>query len=184
MSVLAWDGSVRQRAIAREIVLFALVGVLNTGADFGTLNLLVATTHIHQGAALFALNGVGFAVAVIISYVLNTRLTFRQANTANLNQMARFIGVSLVGLLLNGTVVLLTAAWFDGLHAPVLALNAGKLLATGASLCWNYLAMRRFVYQQRHTIAKAQHAMIYINQPAAYGVRVVRPIVRHHPKRR
>jgi putative flippase GtrA len=180
MSVLAWDGSIRQREIAREISLFCLVGMLNTGADFGTLNFLVATTHIHQGLALFALNGVSFAVAVSISYVLNTRWTFRQAGTSDLGQMARFIGVSLVGLLLNSAVVLLTAAWFDRWHAPLLALNAGKLLATGASLLWNYFALRRFVYQNGWIAAqpKAGIAHNYVNQSAAYGVRIVRPVVR------
>lgn len=186
MSVLAWEGSIHQRAIAREIVLFALVGVLNTAADFATLNLLVAVTHIHRGVALFALNGVGFTVAVVISYVLNTRLTFRQANLADARQMTRFLGASLVGLLLNSAVVALTAAWFDGLHAPLVALTVGKLLATGASLCWNYVVMRRFVYKTDPAIISMhkQKALHYANQTAMYGVRVVRPVVRRHAKRR
>jgi len=187
MSVLAWEGSIKRREIAREIVMFALVGVLNTMADFSTLNLLVVLTHIHQGPALFALNGVSFTVAVIISYVLNTRLTFRQGDVTDLGQLARFIGVSLVGLLLNSTVVLLTTPWFDRLQSSVLAVNAGKLLATGASLCWNYLAMRRFVYAQCRSAAgltaqAAKHRALMI--PPASGVRIVRPVTRRHPQKR
>lgn len=181
MSVLAWEGSIRQRVFVREITLFVLVGALNTVADFSTLNLLIVITHIHQGPLLFALNGVSFTVAVIISYVLNTRVTFRQGDVTDLGQMARFLAVSLVGLLLNSTVVLLTAPWFDRLQSPLLAVNAGKLLATGASLGWNYLAMRRFVYaspraDHRSASSAADHRDLLL--PPACGVRIVRPVVR------
>jgi putative flippase GtrA len=187
MSVLVWEGPISRRVIAREIVLFALVGALNTAADFSTLNLLVAITHIHQGPALFALNGVSFTVAVILSYVLNTRLTFRQRDVTDLRQLARFIGVSVVGLLLNSTAVLLAAPWFDRLQSPTLAVNAGKLLATGVSLCWNYLAMRRFVYAPRRIVgspAKAARSSAPVIAPAS-GVRIVRPVrpVTWHPQR-
>lgn len=185
MSVLAWEGTIHRRAFAREITMFVLVGALNTVADFSTLNLLIAVTHIHQGPLLFALNGASFTVAVIISYVLNTRVTFRQGDVTDLGQLARFIGVSLVGLLLNSTVVLLTAPWFDRLQSPQLAVNAGKLLATGASLGWNYLAMRRFVYAQPPAGTRPAPAAVHYRElplALAPGVRIVRPVTRRQSK--
>lgn len=130
----------------REIGVFALVGVVNTALDFAILNGLMALTHQDHGAWLFGFDLLAFAVGMTSSYLLNARVTFRQRAGTGAGRLLRFAGVSLVGLLINGVIVLLVRGVAPHALPALVAVNGGKLLATGASLCWNYLALRRWVF--------------------------------------
>ena len=130
----------------REVGSFVLVGVLNTALDFAVLNILIAVTHHTSGGWLFGFDLCAFSIGVISSYVLNARITFRQQGLGNGRTIALFVSVSLVGLLINASLVLMLSMVLGHAVSPTLAINGGKLVATGASLCWNYLAMRRWVF--------------------------------------
>jgi putative flippase GtrA len=130
----------------REIGAFALVGLLNTALDFAILNGLIALTHQDRGAWLFGFDLLAFAVGMGNSYLLNASVTFRQRTGTSVGRIGRFAAVSLVGLLINGAVVLLLRAIAPHALPALVAVNGGKLVATGASLCWNYLALRRWVF--------------------------------------
>jgi putative flippase GtrA len=135
-----------QRGRLREVLSFAAVGGINTALDFTVLNLLVWLTHQSNGAWLFGLDAVAFTVGMVSSYCLNARVTFRHRAGNSAGVLGRFIAVSLVGLLINAGVVMCLRLVLGGALPLPLIVNGGKLLATAASLTWNYLALRRWVF--------------------------------------
>jgi putative flippase GtrA len=137
--------TVTRRARLREIAAFAAVGVINTGLDFATLNILIALTHRDSGLALVGFDVVAFSVGLASSYFLNMRVTFR-SRAASRNAAWLFIAVCLGGLIINATLVALLRPALGHALAPALAINVAKLVATGASLVWNYVALRRWVF--------------------------------------
>ncbi len=130
----------------REMGAFALVGVINTALDFAILNGLIVLTHHNNGAWLFGFDLFAFSAGMLSSYLLNARITFGQNDLAHGGRILRFLAVSVVGLLINGAVVLGLRQLTGHALPPTLAINGAKLVATAASLCWNYLAQRRWVF--------------------------------------
>ncbi|MBA3824109.1 MAG: GtrA family protein [Ktedonobacterales bacterium] len=130
----------------REMLSFVAVGGINTGLDFAVLNVLIWLTHRDGGAWLFGFDALAFTVGMVSSYVLNARVTFRHHAGASTTLLLRFAAVSVVGLLLNAGIVLVLRMVLGSALPLPLIVNGGKLLATGASLIWNYLALRRWVF--------------------------------------
>lgn len=140
--------STRKQQSFREIALFVVVGMMNTGIDLLTLNLLVLATHRHDGLWLVSFNCISFLAAVVNSYLLNGRLTFRRYSEQGVGVFIRFFIVSIIGLILNDSIVWLLARLLMGSAAVVVVINLSKLMATTVSLCWNYIAMRKWVFKR------------------------------------
>lgn len=140
----------------REVVLFAGVGVMNTAVDIVVLNLLVLLTHHDQGWWLLLFDGLSFLAGLINSYVLNGRFTFRDSGSGDFGRFLRFVAVNAVGLLINTLIVWtlspllggLVVEGHDKLLSPIMAVNVSKGLATVFSLCWNYLAMKYWIFRR------------------------------------
>ena len=64
-----------------EFSKFAVVGVLNSGVDFGILNLLILITGVASGGGFFAFKSVSVTLGVINSYVWNKYWTFDAAKS-------------------------------------------------------------------------------------------------------
>lgn len=141
----------RLERLIRQFSKFILVGGINTGIDFAVFNVLISITGITQGYGLAAINLVSFSVAVVNSYFMNKYWTFQDV-TKNREEtkFAQFITVSLVGAGINSGIV----AVFTSVFPPILGLseqiwaNAGKLLATGVSLIWNFVGYKLFVFRR------------------------------------
>lgn len=134
---------------------FIIVGGVNTGIDFAVLNVLMYMTEVNSGPTLFVLNCISFSVAVVNSYYMNKRWTFKEAatnsdGTQTTVQFSQFFAVSVVGILINGAILTgittLIPAPF-GLGAQLWA-NVAKLFATGASLVWNFIGYKLFVFKK------------------------------------
>lgn len=141
--------------IVKQFSKFIIVGGVNTGIDFLVLNILMFMTHINSGPMLFVLNCISFSVAVVNSYYMNRRWTFKEA-AAGLGekkatvQFSQFFVVSVIGIILNGTVLTgitsaITAPFGIG---PQLWANVAKLFATGVSLVWNFIGYKLFVFKK------------------------------------
>ena len=137
--------------IIRQFSKFILVGGVNTGIDFLVLNALMYVTGITGGSGIFMLNMISFSVAVVNSYFMNKYWTFQDLRKeGEETKFAQFIAVSLAGAALNSSIV----AVFTTLVAPMFGLspqlwaNVGKLLATGASLVWNFIGYKLFVFKR------------------------------------
>jgi len=138
---------VHHRSRIREIVLFVGVGISNTLVDFVVLNFLIALTHHDSGFWLILFNSMSFLAAVINSYVLNGRFTFRTSKRGGPWRFIAFVGVNAIGLLINSLTVGLMSPVIGKALTPIAAINVSKALATLLSLSWNYFAIKRWIFR-------------------------------------
>ena len=137
--------------VLKQIVKFVIVGGINTGIDFLVLNIEMSITHITSGPAMFVLNTISFSIATTNSFFMNKRWTFEDRNASKEGvKFSQFILVSIVGALINGSVVYLITSYINPLFGlnPKLWANIAKLFATGLSLVWNFIGYKFFVFKK------------------------------------
>ncbi len=121
---------------------FALVGGTNTAIDFG---ILFGLTWL--GLDKIVANYISTGIALIFSFFANKTFTFKAKSGNAKRQFVSFLVVTLIGLWIiqPGIIWLYTSLMDD---SP-LSLLIAKLIATVASLIWNYLLYSRFVFTHK-----------------------------------
>lgn len=119
-----------------QIVRFALVGVINTIVGLG---IILALTEF--GVAKVPANMAGYACGLCVSYVLNSRYTFRAE--MSLRRAMHFLGVFGVCYTLNLGVLLLLA---DGYGLDVRLAQTGAVISYTISF---FILSRIFVFRRR-----------------------------------
>lgn len=133
-----------------RIIRFGLVGGFNTLVDYGILNLLVWVFAIQSTAALAVANAGAFFAANLNSYFWNKRWTFKDGRNGTVGQYALFLGVSLVGLLVNsGLIYGVMQSGFMADGEFILRANFAKAIATVGSMAWNYVAYHYLVFSSK-----------------------------------
>lgn len=149
-----------KRIVKRRVTRFALVGIFNTGLDFSILNALVFVFGVPDIAA----NIVSGTIAASISFFLNHRFVFSASRPKSAQNFLIFLAITMVGLygLQNLIIYVLThyltapASWcFDLLQwfragtfsRDFVRLNFAKVIATLASLTWNYFLYAKYVFK-------------------------------------
>jgi putative flippase GtrA len=173
------------RGAGRQVARFAAAGVINTLIDYLVFVLLSWILRLPLERSWIA-KAVSGALAMTNSFLLNRRWVFRSAPTAaGAGQLWRFLVVTLIGTFvvqLGGTH-LLSAVWLapGGLvFRLVTAVHLEGLLprdfvfqtfafgvATLASMTWNFLAYRRWVFPPAPLAATPRAADL----PADLGTR-------------
>ena len=128
---------------------FGTVGAGGAVVDLGVLNTLSYLTNIYSGGGIIALNSIAFGAAVTNNYFLNKFWTFKDAGATVASGYAKFVTISLGGLLINtlGVYVLTTfVANFWGV-SDALWLNAAKLVGLAGGAVWNFLGAKLFVFR-------------------------------------
>lgn len=121
--------------VAQQFLRFSAIGIVATAVHYGILVVLVEALHIQSILA----TSIGFVAGAFVSYLLNRRYTF-QSNSLFWNKLAKYYGMTTVGLLINGAIVALLLSWdFYYLVAQV--------FATGIVLIWNFLSARLVVFR-------------------------------------
>jgi len=137
--------------LVKQFSKFIIVGGVNTGIDFLVLNAEMWLTSIHDGPSMIVLNSISFSIATINSYLMNKRWTFEDKKKHSESvKFSQFIAVSLVGMLINSGVVyaiITLVPPIDGIN-PQLWANGAKLIATGASLIWNFIGYKLWVFKK------------------------------------
>ena len=126
-----------------EKLRFTLVGGANTAIDFGILFGLV-----FLGVDKLVANFFSTGIAFIFSFYANRSFTFKSTGGNTKKQFGLFLLITLFGLWVIQPVIIATVAWAlssSHLSKPVV-LFVGKLLATIATLIWNYIFYSRFVF--------------------------------------
>lgn len=128
-----------------QLLRFGLVGGANTVLDFGLLFGLKAL-----GVPVELANIFSTGIAFIFSFFANKKYTFKTTGTNVMRELILFIIVTLFGLWVIQTAIIIIAeppltALF---HNSGLGLFAAKLLATVASLTWNYVLYSRVVFKK------------------------------------
>jgi putative flippase GtrA len=127
---------------------FLIVGTIGFVVDFGTLTLL---KELFQTPTLIA-NTISFTMAVISNFTLNRHWTYPDSREKKLSaQLGQFVVVSIVGLVINNTLLWLLEAPFDLLLETVgILVGKGyipaKIIATIVVLFWNFFVNRYWTY--------------------------------------
>ena len=124
----------------RELVSFAAVGVIGFGVDAGLMNLLSHLFSIPEVLARVP----SFCVAVVVTWLLNSFLTFRGV-VLNLKSLKKYFGTNLLGFATNWMVFLLATQFFETARSyPTLTLA----VAAAFSLLVNFILARKFVFKR------------------------------------
>lgn len=131
--------------IILQILKFGVTGVMNTGIDFLVLNGLLWLTKTYSGPLIILLNIISFSVAVTNSYLWNKYWTFKVKKKTEIPQeFAKFLTVSVIGAVINSSVLFAVTTYIDpvfGISEGLWA-NVGKLLATFVALAWNFIGYK------------------------------------------
>lgn len=125
---------------------FAIVGSINTALDFSILFILTMLFNIPKELANFISTSVSF----LFSFFANKKYTFKSTSKNLKRQFILFTIVTLFGLWVIQTIIIaaITPAFTNlGVNKPA-ALLISKLIATAASLIWNYTLYSKVVFKK------------------------------------
>jgi len=113
----------RNSALRRKIVRFAMIGVGNTLVDFGVFTVAYKVV----GLPIVASNVVAWMVAVSFSYVLNTHITFHVESGRLLRYRAflAFAASGILGMVMTTTVLVLLSHHIHVLPAKAISIVVG-----------------------------------------------------------
>ena len=136
-----------------ELLKFGFAGGLNTLIDFAVLNILIYIFGLGQNSSHYTIfKIISFSASVTNSYFLNKYWVFKNNSEINQsqNEIMKFLGVSLVGLVLNTGVSFLIFHYgspFINVGAKTLA-NIGAIVGTLTVLFWNFIGYKLFVFKK------------------------------------
>jgi putative flippase GtrA len=119
-----------------KFIKFGAVGFSGLFVDFGVTYLLKEKLRVQQ----YLSNAAGFMTAASTNYILNRVWTFQSTNPNVAFEYGEFILISLVGLVINTTIL-----W---LLVSKLRLNfyISKIIAIGIVTLWNFAANLAFTF--------------------------------------
>ncbi len=145
----------RRIPIILQFAKFGAVGGLNTLLDLGILNFLIYLTGFSAGIYYSAFKSFSFIIANIIAYFCNKYWTFGAEGKANVKEFSQFFIVSVIGFLINvglASFVVNVMGPMRGI-SPDLWANIGALAATAASLIWNFIGYKFFVFKKKENLS-------------------------------
>lgn len=119
----------------KTFVRFCFVGGINTLIDIAIFSLLFYVLSV----PLLIANSLGFAAAVVNSYLLNKFWTYQDHTAHSGKKILGFVLIALVGLAISNTTV-----W---LLAPLITALGAKIVACGLSVVWNYAMTRLVIFR-------------------------------------
>lgn len=127
-----------------EKVRFGIVGSANTAIDFG---ILLTLTSFGVPAALA--NYPSSTAAVIFSFFANKKYTFNTKGTNLRKEITLFLLFTLAAAWALQPLTILLVEWLLSPFAllPTISVIIAKIVATIATLIWNYMTYSRFVFK-------------------------------------
>jgi putative flippase GtrA len=123
---------------------FGIVGLANTALDFILLFLFVGI-----GLDKIPANYLSTGISFIFSFFVNKKFTFKSTTGNAKKQFAVFLVVTMIGLWIIQPLVIagVAALLANTGWSPSIILFVAKIIATIASLVWNYLFYSRLVFK-------------------------------------
>lgn len=129
----------------KQVVVYAGIGILNTGIDFLVLNLLLLVAGTPGVFVYLILKTISFVVANANSYFWNTKFTF--SAQSSLVSFGKFFIATVVGLVVNISIATLVFHMAQGWGSTI-AGNVGALLGTVASMVINFVLYKYVVFKK------------------------------------
>lgn len=128
-----------------EKIRFGIVGIANTSLDFLLLFILVGF-----GLDKIPANYISTGTSFIFSFFVNKSFTFKATGGDAKKQFALFIIVTIIGLwVIQPLIITACSALLVGTNwNEAMTLFVAKIIATVASLVWNYLFYSRLVFKK------------------------------------
>lgn len=134
---------------AERFFKFLVVGTIGFIVDFGILTLLVEVFGFRPVVA----NTFSFSAAVLSNFTFNRYWTYPDSRSKRRRvQLLQFAVVSILGLIINNTILVLTQTPFQRLLETIGAPEnirgyiPAKILATVVVLFWNFFVNRYWTY--------------------------------------
>jgi putative flippase GtrA len=123
---------------------FAIVGAANTALDFALLFLFVGL-----GIDKIPANYLSTGISFIFSFFVNKSFTFKNKSGNAKKQFVLFIIITIIGLwVIQPLIITAVAAMLASTSwASALILFVAKIIATLASLVWNYILYSKIVFK-------------------------------------
>jgi len=143
-----FDGLLRRLGLDRAIVLkaacFAMIGVVNTGIDFGVFTF----TYYYLDWPIILANPTAWLIAVSNSYTMNSMITFAAETGRRLNVKAyiTFMLTQVGGLIANTTTVFIVSQFVPAWMA--------KIPAIGASFIVDFTLSHLVVFRRREKASR------------------------------
>lgn len=127
---------------------FVVVGVANTGIDFGILFLLKLL-----GLPEIPANVISTSAAFCFSFFASKNYTFKSTGTDIKRELVLFIIVALTGAwVIQSAVLYITLSLLSNLHlSEYISLFIAKVMAVGVGLVWSYVMYSRVVFKRNET---------------------------------
>jgi putative flippase GtrA len=144
----------------REIILFAIIGILNTSIDIGVFALLKYSFNIsNESHLIIYINLISVITAIIFSYFANKYITFQHKKKTKPREFGSFLMVNALGFIVNTTILRLTILILPATILLPLSLSfipsqlidpaiIGKLLGTGGSMIVSFVGYKFFVFRK------------------------------------
>ncbi|MGV9002158.1 MAG: GtrA family protein [Candidatus Saccharimonadaceae bacterium] len=131
-----------------EKIRYIFVGGFNTFVDF-----VLLFTFVAFGVDKILANYFSTGVSMIVSFFINKSFTFKDTSEKKKRQFVLFISVTVVGMWVIQPLVIwiVTSVLHPHLPNQTIQLFIAKLIATGASLVWNYMLYSRVVFKNNST---------------------------------
>ena len=128
-----------------EKIRFGIVGIANTALDFALLLLFVGL-----GLDKIPANYISTGISFVFSFFVNKSFTFKSKGGNVKKQFIYFIVITIIGLwviqplIITGVAAMLASTgWASGV-----ILFVAKIIATIASMVWNYIFYSRLVFKK------------------------------------
>ena len=129
-------------------VRFMIVGGANTALDFALLFLFTSL-----GVDKIVANYFSTSISLIFSFFANKSFTFKNTSGSAKKQFGLFLIITLIGLWVIQPIIIWisTSSLAPYIANEPLNLFIAKLIATVASLIWNYLLYSRLVFKKEES---------------------------------
>jgi putative flippase GtrA len=144
----------------REILIFIIIGALNTSIDIGVFALLKYVLAIPNDSHLIIyINLISVITAIIFSYFANKYITFQHKTQANTREVGSFLIVNGLGFIVNTSILKLAIYLLPTIIVLPVSLAfipsqlidpaiIGKLLGTGGSMIVSFVGYKFFVFRK------------------------------------
>jgi putative flippase GtrA len=144
----------------REIIVFIIIGVLNTSIDIGVFALLKYSLAIpNDSHIIIYINLISVITAIIFSYFANKYITFQHKKQTKPREVVSFLTVNGLGFIVNTSILKLTIFILPATILLPLFLSfipaqlidpaiIGKLLGTGGSMIVSFVGYKFFVFRK------------------------------------
>ena len=134
-----------------QILRFSIVGILNTGIDVLTLNVLVLLFPTHNANFLLLFNSIAYIIGALNSFLLNKFWTFQRKYAITGGELLRFAIINIIGIICNDAIVWSAAQLLHTLITnTVIWADASKFCAVIGTAFVTYLGMRMWVFASKH----------------------------------